>query len=60
MCLALLKPNHNFYCYFCNNSIKNIENRIIKDKKISLIYVDTLTETILNLISSDYLESKLK
>ena len=55
------KPNHNsFIATFCNNSIKNIENRIIKDKKISLIYVDTLTETILNLISSDYLESKLK
>ena len=42
------KPNYNsFIATFCYNSIRDIENEIIIDSKVSLIYVETLINKII-------------
>lgn len=42
------KPNYNsFIATFCYNSIRDVENKIIIDTKVSLIYIETLVNKII-------------
>jgi len=46
------KPNYNsFIATFCYNSTRDIENIIIEDNKVSLIYVDSLINKIIETFS---------
>lgn len=48
------KPNYNsFIATFCHNLINNIEIKIDNDKKIDLVFVDDLVQTIVKCISSE-------
>jgi len=48
-----VKPNYNsFIATFCYNSIRNIENKIIEDNQVSLIYVDDLINKIIKVFNA--------
>ncbi len=48
-----IKPNYNsFIATFCYNSIRDIENKIITDKKVSLMYVESLIDLIIESFNS--------
>lgn len=45
-----IKPNYNsFIATFCSNSIRNIKNNILNDKKVPLIYIDNLINSIIEI-----------
>ncbi len=55
-----VKPNYNsFIATFCYNSIRDIENKIIQDNKVPLIFVESLINEIIESFS-DHPKSKLE